>query len=465
MLTVFDKSPSSLGTLHFIGIGGIGMSGLAEYLHEAGFSVQGSDTSVNGNIQRLQSKGVNIFGGHHPNNIDKAFRVVVSTAIKGDNPELLEAKKRGIRVVHRSEILAELVRQGKGVAVTGTHGKTTTTSMIFHVLGYGGTNPSIVTGGIIRGIQTNAVLGAGEWFVAEADESDGSFTRFHSHIGVITNMDAEHMDHYASVDSMRESFMTFLKNIHKGGSAVLCADHPETKKMASLYSGRRVVTYGFDESADVRPFNVRQNGDRMLFDLDVMGEGYQDILLHAPGEHNVQNACAAVAVGLLARLPMDSIREGLSKYRGVRRRFQKLAEVDGVTVIDDYAHHPVEVAATLKAARAAYETARIIAVIQPHRYSRLQELMQDFAKSIEHADEVLLAPVYAAGESEIDGVNHEALAIAMAGEFEGPVNMISDEKDMINHVKDHSQRGDVILCMGAGSISQWAHGLVKALNE
>lgn len=465
MLKMFNKGPDALGMLHFIGVGGIGMSGLAEYLHAAGFEVQGSDSAVNDNLRRLKKAGIRVFPGHHPLNIDKAFRVVVSSAIGVDNVELVEAKKRGIRVVHRSEILAEIAANQKSVIITGTHGKTTTTTMVFYVLGFGGLNPGVITGGIMRGIGSNMVYSPSTHFVAEADESDGSFTRFKPSIGIVTNVDMEHLDHYASEASIHDAFAQFLKNIDEDGVAILCYDHPQTRQFSKEHMAPRVITYGFHEDANIRAHNVRVAGESMVFDLSIFGVEYLDIILHAVGEHNVQNACAAIAAGYASDVEMDAIREGLLQFKGVKRRFEKLLERSGVMVVDDYAHHPVEIAATLKAARKAYPESRIMAVIQPHRYTRLKDLMQEFATCVTDADEVFLAPVYAAGENKIDGATHEALAIAMAGEFEGPVNMISSAQDLIIHVKDHAQRGDVILCMGAGSVSAWAHELAEAMGS
>ena len=466
MITIFGKMPESLGMLHFIGIGGVGMSALAEYLADAGYHVQGSDVAENANIQRLRQKGVDVFIGHHPGHLDKAFRVVVSTAIREDNIEYIEAKNRGIRIVHRSELLAEVIRGTKSVAVSGTHGKTSTTSMVFHVLGFGGLNPGVVTGGIIRGIKTGAVLGGGQHFVAEADESDGSFTRFSPEVAVVTNMDPEHMDHYQSPAKMKAAYVEFIDNIRAGGAAVLCADHPESLNLKNACThGQKVLTYGFSNEADVRAEGVKLVGRYTVFDVILNGERHQDVHLNAIGNHNVQNALAALSVGYYYGLPMSAMREGLKNYQGVRRRFQVLGESNhGVTVVDDYAHHPVEIETTLQGARELYQNRRIIAVMQPHRYSRLQELMEDFSACCSYADEVMVVPVHPAGELPITGVNHEALAEKMATKFEGPIHLVSSEADMIAQIQDHAQSGDVVICMGAGSISVWAHHLMQALK-
>jgi UDP-N-acetylmuramate--alanine ligase len=466
----FSKSlPPRVGTLHFIGIGGIGMSGIAEVLAGMGYSVQGSDVSENYNVKRLREKGVKVHIGHMAANVQGASVVVVSSAIRYGNPELDEARRLGLPVVHRAEMLAEIMRFFHTVAVGGTHGKTTTTSMVFTLLETGGIKPTVINGGILNSLATNARMGEGEWMVVESDESDGSFTRLHPTVAIVTNMDPEHMEHYGTMDKVRDAYLAFVESIPFYGLAVLCADHPEVVRLRGRISNRRVKTYGFSTQADYRAENVRLQGMKSTFDLVVRtGDGSErperDLVLSMPGQHNVQNVLAAIVVAEELGLSMADIRRALSSFQGVKRRFTLVGNVKGVTVVDDYGHHPTEIQATLKTARGVFAGGKVFAVIQPHRYTRLRDLMDEFATCAMDADTVVLAPVYAAGEDAIAGVTHTALAEKMRASGHRDVRLITDEKELAALVRDNARQGDGVICLGAGTISQWAQHVVASLN-
>ncbi len=468
------KFSTDVGPIHFIGIGGIGMSGIAEVLKALGYAVQGSDIAESANVKRLRSLGIPVAVGHAAENLGDAEIVVVSSAIKPDNPELKAARERHLPVVRRAEMLAELMRFRNAIAVGGTHGKTTTTSLIGALLEAGGLDPLIINGGIINALGTNVRIGEGEWMVAEADESDGTFVRLPADVVVVTNIDPEHLDHYGSFDREREAFLQFVQNIPFYGFAVMCIDHPEVQAVTSRVIDRRVITYGTNPQADVRVHDITFSGAESRFAVTIAdrrgGEGVtiSDLAMPLPGEHNVLNATAAVAVAHQLGIAPEAIRAGLAGFSGVKRRFTPVGTWRGVRVFDDYGHHPVEIAAVLRAARKVAGTdGRVIAVKQPHRFTRLHSLFDEFTTCFNDADAVILAPVYPAGEEPIEGVTHEALAQALRDAGHRDVRTISGEEELAGVIADLAQDGDVVICLGAGSISQWAQELVgqlRALN-
>ncbi|MXO66455.1 UDP-N-acetylmuramate--L-alanine ligase [Altericroceibacterium endophyticum] len=454
---------TDIGTIHFVGIGGIGMSGIAEVMHNLGYIVQGSDIAEGPSVERLRARGMHIAVGHAGENVEGAAVVVTSTAVKRDNPEVVAALEGRIPVVRRAEMLAELMRLKHTVAVAGTHGKTTTTSMIAALLDAGDIDPTVINGGIIESYGSNARLGDSEWMVVEADESDGSFLRLDGTIAVVTNIDPEHLDHYGSFDAVKDAFVEFIENVPFYGAAILCIDHPEVQGVISKVRDRRVVTYGFSAQADLRGDNIRPHEGGNRFDAvwrerDGTFRRIENIDLPMPGRHNVQNALAAVAVAIEMGCPDETIRTGFSKFSGVRRRFTKVGEVAGATVIDDYAHHPVEIRAVLSAAREA-ATNRVIAVMQPHRYTRLRDLMDDFQGAFNDADIVYAAPVYAAGEQPIAGVDAATLVEGLKARGHRHALEVSGPADLAEKLSETIQPGDLVVCLGAGDITKWAAGL------
>lgn len=456
------EMPLSIGTIHFVGIGGIGMSGIAEILHNLGYSVQGSDLSENANVTRLRALGVPIRIGHREENVGEAQVVVVSSAVKPGNPEVTAARTRQVPVVRRAEMLAELMRLKWAVAVGGTHGKTTTTSLIAALLDAAGYDPTVINGGVINAYGTNARLGAGEWMVVEADESDGTFVKLPSTIAVVTNIDPEHMEFYGTFDKVKDAFRAFVENIPFYGFAVLCIDHPEVQALIGQISDRRLVTYGFSPQAEVRAIDAGCGPDGCRFSAVVTrGDGQRlikNVRLPMYGEHNMLNSLAAMAVGLEMGLDDQVIVRGLSQFGGVKRRFTRTGEANGVTVIDDYGHHPVEISAVLKAARTA-TTGQVVAVVQPHRYTRLQNLFEEFCACFNDADTVIVADVYAAGEHPIAGVNRDALVAGLRGHGHRHVEPLDSESDLPRLVAELTRPGDMVVCLGAGTISAWANAL------
>ena len=461
--------PFDIGTLHFVGIGGIGMSGIAEILHNLDYRVQGSDIAENPNVQRLRGLGIEIAIGHDAANLGSAQVVVVSSAIKAENPELQAAQAQFIPVVQRAEMLGELMRLKWSVAVGGTHGKTTTTSMVAAVLDAGQFDPTVINGGIINAYGTNARLGAGDWMVVEADESDGSFVRLPATLAVVTNVDPEHLDFYGSVEALHDAFRSFLENIPFYGVAILCIDHPAVQSLIGQISDRRVVTYGLSPQADVRGVNLTNDHDGSAFDVVIAdrkaGTSRTIAGLELPmlGQHNVVNALAAVAVAQELKITDEVLREALAGFRGVKRRFTKTGEVDGITVIDDYGHHPVEISAVLKAARAATGD-KVIAVVQPHRYSRLASLFEEFCGCFNDADHVLVAEVFAAGEEPVEGVDRDALVEGLRARGHRHAVPLSGPDDLAPKVSEIAGRGDFVVCLGAGSITAWANDLPEQLE-
>lgn len=460
------KLPTDVGPIHFVGIGGIGMSGIAEVLANLGYQVQGSDLKASKITDRLEGLGVKIFVGQSGENLEGAAVVVVSTAIKPGNPELDGARERGLPVVRRADMLAELMRLRSNVAIAGTHGKTTTTTMMAELMVAGGFDPTVINGGIIHAYGSNARMGQGEWMVVEADESDGSFNRLPATIAIVTNIDPEHMEHWGDFDMLRQGFDDFVSNIPFYGLAVCCTDHPEVQALVGRISDRRVRTYGFNAQADVRAENLTYKGGVAHFDVHLQNEDQviEGCTLPMPGDHNVSNALSAVAVARHLGMKKDEIREALANFGGVNRRFTKVGEVDGVTIIDDYGHHPVEIAAVLKAARQASE-GRVIAVHQPHRYSRLSNLFDDFCACFNEADVVAIAEVFSAGEDPIEGASRDDLVAGLIRHGHRHARAILFEEDLERLVREQARPGDMVVCLGAGTISTWANGLPDRLKE
>ena len=460
---------TDIGPIHFVGIGGIGMSGIAEVMKNLGYTVQGSDVAEGYVVQGLRDKGISVAIGHAAENVADAAVVVTSTAIVRSNPEVEAALERRIPVVRRAEMLAELMRLKSTVAVAGTHGKTTTTSMIAALLDAGGVDPTVINGGIINSYGSNARLGASDWMVVEADESDGSFLRLDGTIAVVTNIDPEHLDHYGSFDAVKDAFVEFVENVPFYGAALLCLDHPEVQNILPRVRDRRVVTYGFSAQADVRGVNVTPvpGGNRfecIVRTRDGASRSIEGIELPMPGRHNVQNALAAIGVALELGIPDATIQQGFSAFGGVKRRFTNVGEVAGATIIDDYGHHPVEIHAVLAAAREGAR-GRVIAVVQPHRFTRLGNLMEDFQTAFNDADRVLVTPVYAAGEAPIEGVDAQALVEGLKRRGHRSAATVADADGLADELAATIQPDDMIVCLGAGDITKWAAGLAAAIGE
>jgi len=469
LMLAATKLPLDVGPIHFVGIGGIGMSGIAEVLLNLGYVVQGSDAKTSKITDRLQAMGALIFEGQDAANLAEAEVVVISSAIKPGNPELDEARRRGLPIVRRAEMLAELMRLKSNVAVAGTHGKTTTTTMVATLLDAGNYDPTVVNGGIIHRFGSNARMGQGEWMVVEADESDGTFNRLPATIAIVTNIDPEHMEHWGSIENLRQGFYDFVSGIPFYGLAICCTDHPEVQSLVGRITDRRVVTYGFNAQADVRAVNLTYRAGAAHFDVALQSEGavIEGCTLPMPGNHNVSNALAAVAVARHLGMKRDEIRDALAAFAGVNRRFTKVGEVNGVTIIDDYGHHPVEIAAVLKAARQAVadtDDARVIAVHQPHRYSRLSNLFDDFCACFNEADVVGIAEVFAAGEDPIEGASRDDLVAGLIRHGHRHARAVLGLDDLARLVREQARPGDIVVCLGAGTISTWANALPERLG-
>jgi UDP-N-acetylmuramate--alanine ligase len=467
------KLPRDIGPVHFVGIGGIGMSGIAEVLVNLGYSVTGSDVAENANVKRLRGKGVTVAIGHAAENIEGADVVVVSSAIKRDNPELVAARTKRLPVVRRAEMLAELMRLKSCVAVAGTHGKTTTTSLVASLLDAGGFDPTVINGGIINAYGTNARLGEGDWMVVEADESDGTFLKLPTDIAIVTNIDPEHLDHFGTYDAVQAAFQAFVNNVPFYGFAVMCIDHPVVQTMVGRIEDRRVITYGENPQADVRLTYLDNSDGKSYFGVvfrDRAGVDVHeiaDLSLPMPGRHNALNATAAIAVSRELGVADERIRSALAAFTGVGRRFTRTGVWNGVTVIDDYGHHPVEIAAVLRAARETTD-GQVIAVMQPHRYTRLSSLFEQFCTCFNDADTVIVAPVYPAGEAPIVGVDRDSLVAGIRARGHRHVVALETQRDLAGLVKSLAQPGDYVVCLGAGNITQWAHALpgeLAALGE
>ncbi len=464
------KLPKAIGLVHFIGIGGIGMSGIAEVLHNLGHRVQGSDQSDSANVQRLRDKGIEVFVGHKAENLGDAEVVVVSTAIKKSNPELIAAREKLLPVVRRAEMLAELMRFRNAIAIGGTHGKTTTTSLVATLLEAGGLDPTVINGGIINAYGTNARMGAGEWMVVEADESDGTFLKLPADVAVVTNIDPEHLDHYGNFDAVRAAFRQFVENVPFYGFGVMCLDHPEVQALVSRIEDRKVITYGENPQADVRFMNVRIDGTRSIFDVEIRRRRtgqvirLDDLVMPMPGRHNISNATAAIAVANRLGMSREDIAKGLASFGGVKRRFTLTGEWNGVQIFDDYGHHPVEIKAVLRAAREACK-GRIIAVHQPHRYTRLSSLFEEFAACFNDADSIFIAPVYAAGEDAIEGADSESLVSRIKSGGHRDARFLPSAEALPQMVAEIAKPGDFVVLLGAGSITYWAAALPKQLQD
>ena len=463
----FTALPFEVGPVHFVGIGGIGMSGIAEVMLNLGYKVQGSDIKANPNVERLTGLGATIAIGHKAENVTGAGAIVVSSAIKPDNPELVAARAAKIPVVRRAEMLAELMRLKFAVAVGGTHGKTTTTSLVSVLMDAAGVDPTVINGGIISAYGSNAKMGLGDWMAVEADESDGSFLKLRATVAIVTNIDPEHMEHYGTFDVLRQAFFQFVENLPFYGFAVLCTDHPEVQSLASRVEDRRVITYGQNPQADARLENLRMDPSGAIFDVrfrlrDQAETVWTDIFLPMMGEHNVLNAVAALATARELGLTEEGAKTALGQFGGVKRRFTRTGEWKGATIIDDYGHHPVEISAVLKAARQA-STGKVIAVMQPHRYSRLHDLFDDFSTCFNDADSVLVAPVYTAGEDPIEGVDQAHLVESLSAHGHRDASATTRER-VAADVARRAGEGDVVVCLGAGDITQWAYALPAELE-
>ena len=460
--------PLSIGIIHFVGIGGIGMSGIAEVMHNLGYTVQGSDLAENANVRRLRALGIDVGIGHDASALGDAQVVVISSAVKQDNVEAAAARQRFIPVVRRAEMLAELMRLKWSVAVAGTHGKTTTTSMVAAVLDGAGLDPTVINGGIINAYGTNARLGAGDWMVVEADESDGSFVKLPATVAGGTNIDPEHMEFYGDFDAVRDAYRTFLENLPFYGFAALCLDHAEVQALVGRVSDRRIVTYGMSPQAEIRAFDVRSDALGSVFSVAVSdrqsgaSHTLENLRLPMLGAHNVQNALAAIAIAREMKLSEAIIRKSLNNFEGVKRRFTKTGVVDGITVIDDYGHHPVEISAVLKSARDAYD-GQIVAVVQPHRYTRLRDLFEDFCSCFNDADAVIVAPVYAAGETPIEGYDRDSLIEGLRTRGHRQVMALDAPEQLTDIVGPLTAPGDLVVFLGAGTITNWANALPEAL--
>ena len=465
------KMPETIGLVHFVGIGGIGMSGIAEVLHNLGYDVQGSDMAESANVERLRAKGIAVSIGHRAENLGDAEVVVASSAIKADNPERIGAQERNLPIVRRAEMLAELMRFKKSIAIGGTHGKTTTTSMVGTLLEAGGLDPTVINGGIINAYGTNARMGDGDWMVVEADESDGTFLKLPADVVVVTNIDPEHLDHYGTFDKAKEAFRDFVENVPFYGFGVMCLDHPEVQALVSRITDRRVVTYGENPQAEVRFEYLRNEGINSFFNIHARDRKdgsictMKELSLPMPGLYNISNATAAIAIALELGVNEEGIRKGLAQFSGVKRRFTHTGSWNGVTIIDDYAHHPVEISSVLKAARTAAGEGRVIAIKQPHRFTRLRDLFSEFSSCFNDADTVLVAPVYRAGEEPIEGFDEVSLVAGLKSGGHRDARVIENENEIAALIAQIAKPGDYVIFLGAGSVSQWANALPDELAK
>lgn len=461
--------PLNVGILHFVGIGGIGMSGIAEILHNLGYQVQGSDLVESANLDRLRALGIKIIVGHDAANIENASAVVISSAVKPDNPEVIAARANRIPIVRRAEMLAELMRLKMSVSVAGTHGKTTTTSLMAALFDTADLMPTVINGGIINSYGTNARIGSGEWMVVEADESDGTFIRLPSTIAIVTNIDPEHLDYFGNFDNLRKAFLQFIENIPFYGFGVMCIDHPEVQTLIGKVQDRRIISYGFSPQADVRAVNVRRDSDGQSFDIEIAENKkvIKDVFLPMYGEHNIRNSLAVACVAQELSISDDVLKSAFAKFGGVKRRFTRTGVVNGITIIDDYGHHPVEIQATLKAARQAISDTdgKVIAVVQPHRYTRLRDLFAQFCTCFNDADTIIIADVYSAGEDPIEGINSDVLVEGLQSAGHRQVLKLDDQKSLAGLVTGKAKSGDIVVCLGAGSISKWANSLPQEMQD
>ena len=464
------KRPENLGVIHFIGIGGIGMSGIAEVLVQSGYLVQGSDIKASNNTKRLEKLGIEVFIGQRKSNILNAKIIVVSTAISKNNIELVEAKKIFLPIVHRAEMLGELMRLKQSIAIAGTHGKTTTTSLIAKMIEENGMDPTIINGGIISSLDSNARMGKGDWMVVEADESDGSFTKLNPTAAVITNIDLEHLDFHKNEKNLELAFFNFLSSIPFYGFICLCTDHPRVQKLISKLEDKKVITYGLSANADVRSTNIIYNNNKMNFTLSISNRreleiSSYEIEFSMIGIHNIQNALATIATGIELKIPIEKIKNTLKTFTGVQRRFQNVGNFKNTTIIDDYGHHPVEINAALAAARLLTPKSKIISIFQPHRYSRIKDLFNDFCSCFNDADYVFLLDVYPAGEEPLKGFESTDLKNGLLKYGHKNVSYIESKKALIRETLKIISPHDIIICLGAGSITKIANTLEKELHN
>lgn len=468
------RMPLDIGALYFIGIGGIGMSGIAEILKNLGYTVQGSDLNQSANVKRLMDMGIPVSIGHDAKHVSNAAVVVKSSAIKDDNPELEFARAQKIPVVRRAEMLAELMRLKFSIAVAGTHGKTTTTSLVGTMLDTAAFDPTVINGGIINAYGTNTRLGQSDWMVVEADESDGTFTRLPATAAIITNVDPEHLESYGCFENVQKAFRRFIENLPFYGFGVLCIDHPVVQQLRAQIKDRRIISYGFSPQADIQIFNFETHDDHVTFDLRIKGwlfEGedryLENLSLPMLGEHNVLNATAAIAVALELNISDENIKKALSNFSGVKRRFTKTGEVASIRIIDDYAHHPVEISAVLKAARMAanVKKGRVIAVKQPHRFTRLHDLFEDFCTCFNDADKVYITDVYRAGETPIEGAQAKDLVEGLRDHGHKDVSYTPDLDTLADTLGSALRPDDIVICLGAGDITKWAYALPDLLTQ
>ena len=463
-------APLDIGNIHFTGIGGIGMSGIAEVMHNLGYTVQGSDLADSANVKRLKTLGIKVFIGQKAENLKDAQVIVVSSAIRPDNPELMEARSRFLPVVRRAEMLAELMRLKSCVTIAGTHGKTTTTSLVAAILDKGGVDPTVINGGIINAYGTNARLGEGEWMVVEADESDGTFVKLPATIAIVTNIDPEHLDYYGTFEAAKDAFLAFVEKVPFYGAAVMCIDHPEVQALIGRVRDRRIVTYGTNPQADIRATNIRVEDGFNVFDVIIIdrknGEKRElnGVRLAMHGTHNMLNSLAAMGVALQMGIGDAQIREALEGFGGVKRRFTHVGDWNGVSLYDDYGHHPVEIAAVLQAARSATQ-GRTIAVVQPHRYTRLHNLFDEFCACFNDADAVIVADVYEAGEKPIEGASRDALVQGLRDRGHRDAMPLDGPEALPGLIAKVAQPGDLVVCLGAGSITYWANALPDDLAK
>ncbi len=477
---MFDKKPGkvfplNIGPIHFIGIGGIGMSGIAEILHNLGYKVQGSDASNNANVKRLESFGIKVSIGHKGENVEGASVVVKSSAVKNENPEIVYARKNSIPVIKRAEMLAEIMHLKNSVAIAGTHGKTTTTTMVTSMFEAAGLDPTVINGGIINAYGTNARLGSGDWLIAEADESDGTFLKLPAQIGIITNIDPEHMEHYGSFDNLRDAFKTFIENLPFYGFGVLCKDHPEVSALAGRVTDRKIITYALDCEADIKASNIRFSPEGgSIYDVKISkritgGEEriIKDVHLPMPGRHNVSNSLAAISVAVELGFEDKAILKGFRDFAGVKRRFTKTGETNGITIIDDYGHHPKEIIATLNTAKDVIHGSgkKIIAVVQPHRYTRVRDLFGEFCSCFGVADKVVVANIYEAGESPIEGISRDSLVEGIKKQGHKNVIPLPSPEELPKIINEIANPGDIVVCLGAGNITAWANSLPEDMKK
>ncbi len=463
------RLPFGVGAIHFVGIGGIGMSGIAEVMHNLGYEVRGSDVADGANVKRLRQKGIPVVIGHAPENVQNAEAVIISTAIKNDNPEVAAARARHIPVVRRADMLAELMRLKWTVSIAGTHGKTTTTTMVAALLDEAHLDPTVINGGVINAYGTNARLGEGDWMVVEADESDGTFIRLPTTIAVVTNIDPEHLEHWAGFENLRDAFDTFIENTPFYGFGIVCLDHPEVQALVGRVTDRRLITYGANPQADVRAENIRYDEGGSRYDIVFRERGkelsrIEDVTLPMPGVHNVLNSLPAAIVAKRLGASDDQIKSGFAKFEGVKRRFTKAGEWNGVTVIDDYGHHPVEIAAVLRAARNVGK-GKIIAVVQPHRYTRLRDLFDEFCGCMNEADIAFITDVYAAGEAPIEGVGQAELVAGLEAHGHKDARALSSLDQLPQEIASVAEPGDYVICLGAGDITKYANTLAESLSK